>query len=134
MEDRVDMLEGSRSTSLTRREFTLEAALTILAGCVITIGDAACGDSKPSTTPTPVTPSDINGNVSANHGHVATITGAQITAGTAIVALDIRGTATHTHTLSISQGDLTALKNRQTVASLSTTDSGHSHTVTFTPA
>jgi hypothetical protein len=65
---------------------------------------------------------------------VATITGAQIRAGTAIVALDIRGMATHTHTLSISQADLATLKNRQTVTSLSTTDSGHSHTVTFTPA
>jgi hypothetical protein len=134
MADRVDTLGNPRSTSLSRREFTLEAALAILAGCVITISDTACGGSKASTTtPTPV-PSDINGNVSANHGHVAVITGAEITAGTAIVALDIRGTATHTHTLSISQADLTTLKNRQTVTSLSTTDSGHSHTVTFTTA
>jgi hypothetical protein len=136
MADLVDVLEVSRLTSLTRREFTLEAALAILAGCVITISDTACSSGMSSTTPTPtpVTPSDINGNVSANHGHVAVITGAQITAGTAIVALDIRGTATHTHTLSISQTDLTTLKNRQTITSDSTTDSGHSHTVTFTPA
>ena len=131
-----DTLVDSRSTSLTRREFTLEAALAILAGCVITISDTACGKDTPgtTTTPTPVNPSDVNGNVSADHGHVAAITGAQITAGAAIVALDIRGNATHTHTLSISQADLTTLKNRQTVTSLSTTDSGHSHTVTFTPA
>ena len=134
MLDRADVLEDSRSTSLTRREFTLEAALAILAGCVITISDTACGKDTPGAMPTPVNPSDVNGNVSANHGHVAVITGVQITAGTAIVALDIRGTATHTHTLSISQADLTTLKNRQTVTSLSTTDSGHSHTVTFTPA
>jgi hypothetical protein len=119
--------------SLTRREFTLEAALAILAGCVITISDSACGDSKATTTPTPVNPSDVNGSVSANHGHVAVITGAQITTGGALT-LDIRGTATHTHTLSISQADLTSLRNRQTVTSNSTTDSGHSHTVTFTPA
>ena len=136
MADRIDVLENSQSASLTRREFTLEAALAILAGCVITISDSACGKSTPSTTPTPtpVNPSDVNGNVSANHGHVAVITGAQITAGTAIVALDIRGTATHAHTLAISQADLTTLKNRQTITSLSTTDSGHSHTVTFTPS
>ena len=135
MADLVDMLEDSRSTSLTRRAFTLEAALAILAGCVITISDTACGKDTPTpTTPTPAPVNDVNGNVSANHGHVAVITGAQITAGTAIVALDIHGTATHTHTLSISQADLTTLKNRQTVTSLSTTDSGHSHTVTFTPA
>ena len=121
------------TSSLTRREFTLDAALAILAGCVITISDMACG-STTSTAPSPAPPSDVAGNISANHGHVATITGAQITAGAAIVALDIHGTATHTHTLSISQADLTALKNKQTVTSLSTTDSGHSHTVTFTPA
>lgn len=136
MSDRIDVLGNRASTSLTRRQFTLEAALAILAGCVITISDTACGSSKTPTTPTPPLPAatDVNGNVSANHGHVAVITGAQITDGVAIVALDIRGTATHTHTLSISQADLTSLKNRQTVVSNSTTDSGHSHTVTLTPA
>ena len=131
MSDRVDILEHRRSTSLTRREFTLEAALAILAGCVITISDTACG--KTNTTPTPVNPSDVNGSISANHGHTAVIMGAQITAGSAF-PLDIRGMATHTHTVSISQADLTSLKNRQTVTSISTTDNGHSHTVTFTPA
>jgi hypothetical protein len=133
MSDRVDIREKRQSASLTRREFTLEAALAILAGCVITISDTACGDKKSTTTPTSVTPSDVNGSISANHGHVAVITGAQITTGGAIT-LDIRGTATHAHTLSISQADLTSLRNRQTVTSDSTTDSGHSHTITFTPA
>jgi len=135
MRDRTDTRKSSASQSLTRREFTLEAALAILAGCVITISDVACGKTTttPTPTPTPAT-ADVNGNVSANHGHIAVITAAQITAGTAIVALDIRGMATHTHTLSISQADLVSLKNRQTVTSNSTTDSGHSHIVTFTPA
>jgi hypothetical protein len=131
MSNRVDIREHRQSASLTRREFTLEAAIAILAGCVITISDTACGGSNP-TAPIPTEP-DLNGSVSANHGHVAVITSIQIMAGNA-VALDIRGTATHTHTLSISQGDLTSLRNRQTVTSNSTTDSGHSHTVTFTPA
>jgi hypothetical protein len=80
-----------------------------------------------------VPPADITGNVSANHGHIAVITGAAITAGTALVALDIRGTATHTHTLSISQTDLATLKNKQPITTTSTTDSSHSHSVTFTP-
>jgi hypothetical protein len=134
MSNRAESLEVR--TSLTRREFTLEAALAILAGCVITIGDIACGSSNPPATPTPPTPapsSDVNGTVSANHGHIAVITGAQMTAGSAI-ALDIRGTATHTHTVMVSQTDLTSLKNRQPVTLPSSTDSGHSHTVTFTPA
>jgi hypothetical protein len=130
MSDRVESL--GEGTSVTRREFTLEAALAILAGCVITVSDAACGSSP--TTPTPVAPSDITGVVGAPlHGHTAVITGAQITAGSAFV-LNIQGTATHNHTVQISQADLTSLKNRQPIARDSSTDNGHSHTVTFTPA
>ena len=69
---------------------------------------------------------------------MAVITGAQITAGNAIT-LNIQGTAAHSHTLSITQGDLTTLKNHQSVARESSTDLSntfglHSHTVTFTPA
>jgi hypothetical protein len=128
MSHRVDPLEPR--LSLTRREFTLEAALAILAGCVITISDTACGGS--TTTPTPA-PVDVNGTVSANHGHVAVVTGAQITAGGAI-PLNIQGTATHPHTVTLSQADLASLKNRQTVTSTSSTDNSHSHTITFTPA
>ena len=133
MSDHAETLSNTAPISVTRREFTLESALALLAGCLITISDAACGSSTMPATPTPVNPADINGVISANHGHVAVITGAQITADNAI-ALDIRGTATHTHTVSVSQAELTSLKNRQQVVSNSTTDSGHSHTVTFTPA
>jgi phosphoribosylaminoimidazole (AIR) synthetase len=130
MSDVIETIEDR--TSLTRREFTLEAALAILAGCVITVSDIACGSS--TAAPTPVPPSDVAGTISANHGHSATITGAQITAGTAIVALSIMGTASHPHTLSVSQADLTSLKNKQAVTITSTTDANHSHTVTFTPS
>lgn len=137
MSERITLVE---SPSLDRRDFTVRAALAILAGCVVSITETACGSSSP-TVPTPVVttaavvvpPADIAGVVSANHGHVAVITGAAITAGAAIVALDIHGTATHTHTLSISQTDLTTLKNKQPITTQSTTDSGHSHSVTFTP-
>jgi hypothetical protein len=134
MSDRVDTLE--RHPSVTRREFTLDAALAILAGCVITISDA-CGSST-SPTPTQAPPTDVTGTISANHNHVALITAAQITAGNAI-SLSIQGTAAHNHTLSITQADLTTLRNRQTLSRESTSDPSntfglHSHTVTFTPA
>ena len=126
---------SDESTAVTRREFTLEAALALLAGCVITVSDIACGDDSSDNAnpanPSP-TPADISGSVSANHGHVATVTAAQITATNA-VALDIRGTATHAHSVSLSQADLQTLKNRQAVARDSTNDNGHMHTVTFTP-
>jgi len=133
MREQMPRLTGS--TTLTRRDFTLEAALALLAGCVITVSDA-CGKDSTPTTPTPV--ADVNGVISANHGHVAVVMSAQITAGSAI-ALDIQGTAVHHHTVSLSQGDLQTLKNRQPVTHESSTDQSgafglHSHTVTFTPA
>ena len=135
MTNRVESFE--EHASLTRREFTLDAALALLAGCVITISDA-CGGP---TGPTPVTsgpPADVTGLIADNHDHSAVITGAQITAGSAIT-VNIQGTAVHGHTVSITQANLTALKNRQSVASASSTDPStrygtHSHTVTFTPA
>jgi hypothetical protein len=139
---RVQWKESSMSDNheaIDRREFTLQAAMAILAGVTITVAEG-CGSyssmPSPSPTPTPTTAptsSDINGNISANHGHTAVIAGAQITSGNAI-ALDITGMATHPHTVQISQADLTSLKNRQAVSRDSTNNSGHMHTVTFTPA
>ena len=117
--------------SLTRRQFTLDAALALLAGCVITVSEACSG--KTPTTPT-APPSDVSGTISANHGHAYTITGAQITAGAAIVSVSIMGTATHPHTISVSQNELVTLKNRQAITVTSSTDNGHQHAVTFTPA
>ena len=69
------------SRELTRRNFTLDAALALLAGCVITISDA-CGSSSTTTPSRP--PADVTGVISANHGHVAVGSTAQMTAGAAL--------------------------------------------------
>jgi hypothetical protein len=124
-----------RPDGISRRVFTLEAALGILGACVITIAEDACSSSSPTPTTPTAPPADVNGVVANNHAtpHIAIITGAQITAGGA-VALNIQGQATHNHTLSITQGDLANLKNRIAITETSSTDSGHSHAVTFTPA
>lgn len=117
---------------ITRREFSLEAALALLSTCIITLDGCGSGYKSPtSPTPTPVT--DVTGSISANHGHTAVIAAAQITTGAAI-SLDIRGTASHPHTVEVSQAELTTLKNRQAVTKDSTNNNGHTHTVTFTPA
>jgi hypothetical protein len=119
----------ANATTITRREFTLESALALLSTVVITV--SGCDDNDAPTAPGNM-PANVTGGISANHGHSAVITSAQISAGTAF-SLDIRGTATHPHTVAIAQADLTALQNRQVVTKTSTTDDGHSHTVTFTP-
>ena len=119
----------AEATTITRREFTLESALALLSTVVITV--SGCNDQSP-TTPSSTPPGNVSGNVSANHGHVAEITGAQITAGTAL-SLNITGTATHSHTVEVTQADLMTLRNKQAVTKTSTTENGHSHMVTFTP-
>jgi hypothetical protein len=106
--------------------------MAILAGCIITVSEG-CGSDKSPSTPTPP-PADIVGSVSANHGHAVTVTGAQIAAGSAIANIDIRGQATHPHTINMSAADFTNLKNRTAVTVTSSTDNNHSHQVTFTPA
>lgn len=122
-----------------RREFTLQSALALLAGVVITVDGCGGSDAPTNPTPTPApapaasAPADLNGSVSANHGHVAVVTGAQITAGNAL-SLNIQGTATHPHTVDLTQAELVSLRNRQAVSKDSTNNNGHMHTVTFTPA
>ena len=132
MSDRVEPFEPNSLP--TRREFTLEAALALLAGCVITVSEG-CG--KSSTSPSDTPPTDVNGSISSNHNHTAQITGAQITASVGIT-INIQGTAAHNHTVVISQADLTSLKNRQSITRESSSDQSntfglHSHSVTFTP-
>ena len=115
---------------LTRREFTIESALAMLATVAITV--TSCGDDSPPAAPTPPAV-DKTGAVStdANHTHTgSTITAAQFTAGNAIT-LTLTGAATHTHTVSVSQAELTQISAGTRVAKTSTTDNNHQHTVTF---
>ena len=120
----------SEDNVLTRREFTVESALAMLATVAITI--TGCGKDSPPAAPTPPA-TDKTGVVStdANHTHTgSTITAAQFTAGNAIT-LTLTGVATHTHTVSLSQAELTQISGGTRVQKTSTTDNGHQHTVTF---
>ena len=124
-----------RERLLDRREFTAEAAIAALAGVVITIsGCGGGGYSSPSTPSVPSTSggssSDESGAISDNHGHVAVVTGAQLVGGNA-VQLDIRGSADHTHTVTLPSDAVKAIKAGQPVATDSTSTTGHTHTVTF---
>jgi hypothetical protein len=117
---------------LSRREFTREWALAMLAGVTITI--SGCSDSDGPTAPSQggggSTSQDVSGVVSANHGHDATVRAAQITAAGA-VSLDIMGQATHPHTVALTASQVQQIGSRQQVVVTSTTDAGHQHTVTF---
>ena len=118
------------STILSRRDFTLKSALAVLAGTTITI--SGC-DSDSPTAPTP-NPGPGGGSgtgtVSANHGHTAEITAAELTAGNAL-SLDITGTADHPHTVELTMDDVMNIENGESVSKTSSVEAAHDHTVTF---
>ena len=88
-----------------RRDFTVGALLAMLGGVSITIsacgGKAGSSPSSPSAPSTPEPVTDKAGVISNNHGHVAVITGAQLTAASTL-ALSIQGTASHNHMVELS--------------------------------
>jgi hypothetical protein len=123
--------------TLDRREFTLAAAMAALSGVAITI--SACGGgssptaSTPPPTPTPAPPaaaSDKTAVIGSNHGHAGTITAAQLTAG-GVLSLNIQGTASHPHTVDLTAADISSVAASQRVSKESSSDNGHSHSVTF---
>ena len=125
---------------LDRREFTVDAVLAALSGVAISI--SACGGggggtdyaspSAPSAAPPTAASAsgDEEGSVSNNHGHSAVVTGAQLLAGNA-VQLDIRGSADHTHAVTLSVEAVQAIKQGRAVQADSTTTTAHVHTVVF---
>ena len=120
----------SEENLLSRREFTLESALAILSAATITISCGNDNKSPTNPTPTPTPTADKQGTISANHGHIATITGAQLSSPTSIT-LHLMGQATHDHTVDLTASEVTSIGTNATVSKTSTTDNAHNHTVTF---
>lgn len=114
-----------------RREFTLAAVLAMLSGVTITI--SGCGSSSPSTpstTPTPPSSGDETGTISDNHGHTATITSAQLTAGGDLTVQLTEGSG-HTHSVSLTGTEVVQIRGNQRVSKESSSNTGHTHTVAF---
>jgi hypothetical protein len=128
----------SEPVRLDRRTFNAAWAYALLGGAAITI--SGCGSNSsptapesPSTSaPPPPAPAttDKTGDISGNHGHVATIVAADLTAGN-MLSLSIRGTAAHNHTVDLTAAEVVSIRGGTRVAKPSSTDNGHSHTVTF---
>jgi hypothetical protein len=122
--------------TLDRREFTLAAAMAALSGVAITISACGGGGSSPTAStpaPTPAPPAaaaDKTAVIGSNHGHAGTITAAQLTAG-GVLSLNIQGTSAHPHTVELTAADVSSVAASQKVSKESSTDNGHSHSVTF---
>ena len=137
--------------SLTRREFNTASVNALFVGMTVWISGCSGGGGSspaaptaaptPTSAPAPSSPGDKSGTISANHGHVATVTGAQLQASGA-VALNIRGTADHDHAVQLSADQVHQVSAGTRVAQTSTESAatsdgyggstpGHSHSVTF---
>ena len=92
-------------------------------------GGGGGGGSASPSAPTPAA-GDKAGVVSANHGHIAIVMAAQLTAGNA-VNLDIHGTADHTHTVQLSADQVRAIALGMRITVRSSADQAHDHDVTF---
>jgi hypothetical protein len=126
------MYEG---VPIDRREFTLRSALAMLGGVTITVSGCGGGGSGSPTAPRTSAggggaQTDMFGNISDNHGHVATITAAQLAAG-GLLQLNIQGNADHPHMVELSANDLTRIKGAQAVTRECSSTSQHTHMVTF---
>jgi hypothetical protein len=138
-------------SDLTRREFNAAAVTALFVGMVVSITD--CGGSSSPTAPSSDTPassgapgssaSDKTGSISANHGHVAVVTAAQLSSGGG-VTLSIAGTAGHDHAVLLTADEVRSIAASGRVAKISSatstssddgyggqTSTSHSHTVTF---
>lgn len=114
--------------TLTRKEF-LSTVMTAAAGAAGAALLVACGGSSDDD--------DGGGNclmsgastsIGANHGHTMAVAAADVTAGVA-KTYDIRGSADHTHSVTVSAGAFTMLASNQTAMTISTTVDNHSHSI-----
>jgi len=124
----MDKVPTNEGFLLDRREFTVKSVLALLSGVVITV--TGCGSNTPGSPSPDPEPGDAVGAISANHGHTAVITSAQLASPTSIT-LDIQGSASHSHSVSLSQTEVGQIANGARVSKVSSNAQGHSHTVTF---
>jgi hypothetical protein len=110
---------------MERRRFTVLSAMALLGGPTITL--TGCGGGNPMGASGT---GGVNAAISANHGHAAMITAAELTAAGGL-NLDIRGTADHTHNVSLTSSQVVNIGGGSTVATQSTETNAHHHTVAF---
>jgi len=137
--------------NMTRKDF-LRRLLHGAAGVAGAAIGVACSSNSSSSGPDPMNPDaalpppdggpapdaahatscTMNGTIStigANHGHVLVVSKADVAAGTART-YDIRGTAGHTHSVTVTAAMFTQLKGNTTITTTSSVDAGHAHSIT----
>jgi len=121
--------------SITRKEFCER----MLGSSVVVLLFGGCGgggdyasSSAPSPSPSAAGTCGASGAaISGNHGHALTVPRADLDS-TAGITYDIRASADHSHTVTLTAAQLSALKAGQMVTVTSSTTLSHNHDVTVT--
>ena len=119
----------------SRRKFSLELLKLVLIAVTGRIL-SACGGGGASSGTTPASGGTCVANgtsvlVGGNHGHgVDTVTAAEVATGT-LQTYNVTSNGTHTHTFTVSAANFTTLQGNTGIQVTSSTDSGHSHTLTI---
>jgi hypothetical protein len=111
---------------LTRRE--------ILGWTVLAVGAAACGSSSSSGGSGAMASCLANGTAAAisnNHGHVLNVSAADVAVGLD-KTYDIQGTASHTHSVTVTAAMFAQLAANTGVDPTTTVTDLHSHTILIT--
>ena len=120
-------------SEMTRKQFlgTIVKGAAGIVGVAAVTG-AGCGSSGGGTDAAQVGNCLQNGTsvtIAANHGHVLMVDKADVSAGVA-KTYDIMGTADHTHSVTISAGNMTSLKSNTSITVQSSVSGAHMHMIT----
>jgi hypothetical protein len=135
---------------MTRSQF-LSSLLGLGAGALVVACSKSDGEPEPTVDaatqqpmpdapmqPMPDAPpamvcSSTSATISGNHGHTATVPGADVAAGVE-KSYNIQGGSMHPHTIIVTAAMFTMLKAGQSVVVASSTDAMHTHNVTVSCA
>ena len=121
---------------MKRSDFIKRVAISAMAGIPIMAVINACSSSAdepaPGTTPPSTKDCLANGtslSIGSNHGHSMTVSKDDVSAGVE-KSYEIQGSSSHPHTIVISSSQFDSLKKNTSIDVTSTSNSGHTHSVT----
>ena len=119
-----------------KRSDFIKLGFTILAFGIplVTIANSCTAENEPVPTPPNTDPKDCLANgtttsIGTNHGHDLIVSKADVEAATE-KSYSIQGSSGHNHGVTITATDFSSLKSNQSIQVISTSGSGHTHSVT----
>ncbi len=123
------------------RKTFIKKSLTAVALAIPAYAVLSCStsdDSEPAAAPPQSTGANCgtNGTSSAigtNHGHNLVVSAADVSAGVD-KTYNIQGSSAHMHSVTVSAAQFASLQNNQQITATSSSDSGHTHSITISCA